>query len=234
MKKTKVPKKAKISEIFLSIQGEGLYVGVPQLFIRFYGCNLSCIFCDTNFDSYKTFTPDRLMGEMPESKGPYHSISITGGEPLLQADFIMDFLDKYKKSYKKLVYLETNGTLYRELSKVIDYMDIIAMDFKLPSSTRRASFWKEHEEFLKIAKKKKTFAKAVITRNTSSGDILRMVEIVQKISGDIPIVLQPVTASIGTEKPSAENLEHFRDILKGSTGRPAEVIPQIHKILGIR
>lgn len=226
-------KEAKISEIFLSLQGEGLYVGVPQLFIRFYGCNLSCIFCDTNFDSYRTFTPDRLMGEMPESKRPYHSISITGGEPLLQADFIRDFLDKYKKSYKKLVYLETNGTLYRELSKVIDYVDIIAMDFKLPSSTRRASFWKEHEKFLKIAKKRKTFVKAVITRKTTSGDILRMVEIVQKINNDIPIVLQPVTTLIDSEKASRESLERFRNILKESTSR-AQIIPQVHKIIGVK
>ena len=226
-------KEAKISEIFWSLQGEGLYVGVPQLFIRFYGCNLSCIFCDTNFDSYRTFTPDALMGEIPEFKGPYHSISITGGEPLLQADFIMDFLDKYKKAYKKLVYLETNGTLYRELSKVIDYVDIIAMDFKLPSSTRRASFWKEHEKFLKIAKKRKTFVKAVITRKTTSGDIRRMVEIVQKISNDIPIVLQPVTTLIDSEKASRESLEHFRNILKESTSR-AQIIPQVHKIIGVK
>ena len=226
-------RKAKISEIFLSIQGEGLYAGMPQLFIRFYGCNLSCVFCDTNFDSYRTFTVDRLMGKIHESRGPYHSLSLTGGEPLLQADFIEDFLDEYKKVYKKLVYLETNGTLYRELSKVIDYVDIVAMDFKLPSSTRRASFWKEHEKFLKIAQKKKTFAKAVITHKTTSGDIFYMVEMMRKISNDIPIVLQPVTASIDAEGPSAENLENFRDILKDSTGR-AEVIPQIHKILGVR
>ena len=233
MKKAEVSKKARISEIFLSIQGEGLYAGVPQLFIRFYGCNLSCIFCDTNFDSYKTFTPDALMDEIPESKGPYHSISITGGEPLLQADFIRDFLDKYKKSYKKLVYLETNGTLYRELSKVIDYVDIIAMDFKLPSSTGRASFWKEHEKFLKIAKKRKTFAKAIITHKTISGDILRMAEIVKKISNDIPIVLQPVTALIDSEKASRESLERFRDILKESTDN-VEIIPQVHKMIGVK
>ncbi len=233
MKKTKVSKKARISEIFLSIQGEGLYVGMPQLFIRFYGCNLSCVFCDTNFDSYGTFTADRLMDRILESEGPYHSLSLTGGEPLLQADFIRDFLDEYKKFCKKLIYLETNGTLYRELSKVIDYVDIIAMDFKLPSSTRRASFWKEHEKFLKIAKKKKTFIKAVITHKTASGDIFYMMEMMQKISKDIPIVLQPVTTLIDTERPSAENLEHFRDILRQSTGR-AQTIPQVHKMIGVR
>lgn len=226
-------KEAKISEVFLSLQGEGLYVGVPQLFVRFYGCNLSCTFCDTNFDSYKSFTEEALMSKVLEYNRPHHSISLTGGEPLLQADFISDFLDKYKKFYRKPVYLETNGTLYRELSKVIERVDIIAMDFKLPSSTRRASFWREHEEFLKIAKNRKTFIKAIITNKTNSEDILRMTEIVKKISNDIAIVLQPVTTLADSEKASRESLARFRGITKESLRR-VDIIPQTHKMIGVR
>jgi organic radical activating enzyme len=233
MKKTKISKKAKISEIFLSVQGEGLCVGMPQLFIRFYGCNLSCIFCDTNFDSYRALTPEGLMKSISKLKSPYHSLSLTGGEPLLQVDFIMDFLNEYKKVYKKPVYLETNGTLYRELSRVINHVDIIAMDFKLSSSTRRASFWKEHEKFLEIAKEKNTFVKVILTHKTTPGDVSHMVEMVQKIDKNIPIVLQPVTALTGTEGPSDESLKRFKDILKNSTGR-AEIIPQVHKLLGVK
>lgn len=226
-------REARISEIFLSLQGEGLYMGVPQLFVRFYGCNLSCVFCDTNFDSYKTFTKDSLIAEIKRYKNPYHSLALTGGEPLLQADFMRDFLREYKTFYKGPVYIETNGVPYRELHKVMDYVDIIAMDFKLPSSTRGPGFWTEHEKFLRIARKRETFIKAVITRNTASRDILRMVEIVKKTAGDTPIVLQPVTTLLESEKATLESLEYFRGILRRSA-RQVMVLPQVHKMIGVK
>jgi len=223
---------ARISEMFLSLQGEGVYMGVPQLFVRFYGCNLSCVFCDTKVDSFRTLTADALMSKILEYRKPYHSLSLTGGEPLLQADFIGIFLSEYKKFYRKPVYLETNGTLWRELSKVINGVDIVAMDFKLPSSTRGASFWQEHEKFLKIAAEKKVFVKGVITHKTDTGDILKMTEIVKKINARIPIILQPVTTPFESERVTGKSLDRFKGILKKSTGR-SEVIPQLHKIMGI-
>ena len=226
-------KEAKISEIFISLQGEGLYFGMPQLFVRFYGCNLSCVFCDTKPSSYKVLAGDALMSKISEYTKPYHSVSLTGGEPLIQADFIADFLGEYKKFYRKPIYLETNGTLYRELSRVIGSIDIIAMDFKLPSSTKRASFWEEHTRFLKIAARKKVFVKAVITRDTAPGDILRMTETVKNVDRDIPIVLQPVTSSEHKKKVPQEESERFRDIVRKTISR-VEIIPQLHKLMGVK
>lgn len=226
-------REARISEIFLSFQGEGLYLGVPQLFVRFYGCNLSCVFCDTKLNSYRTFTRDSLIKKILEYQSPYHSLTLTGGEPLVQADFIRDFLHEYKKFYSKSIYLETNGVLHRELSKVIDYIDIIAMDFKLPSSTKEASLWEEHEKFLEIAKEKEFFIKTVITSRTSLDDIRTMKRIVERIGRGSAFVLQPVTTLVEREKAKGSDLEAFRDVLKGSITR-VEVIPQIHKLLGIR
>ena len=226
-------KEAKISEIFLSIQGEGLYMGVPQIFVRFYDCNLSCSFCDTKPKSYKMLTRGALMSKILDYKNPYHSLSLTGGEPLLQVDFINDFLSEFKKFYRKPIYLETNGTLYKELAKLIEHVDIISMDFKLPSSTGNESFWNEHEKFLKIAKRKKIFVKAVIINNTTSQDILYMTSIVKRIDKDIPIVLQPVTATNVADRPKIKNLENLRGLAKQSVGR-VDVIGQIHKIIGVK
>ena len=203
-------KEAKISEIFWSLQGEGLYVGVPQVFIRFCGCNLSCAFCDTDTSSYGTFTRSSLMSRILEYKKPYHSLSLTGGEPLLQAGFIKDFLSEYRKYYKKVIYLDTNGTLAGGLAGVIDYVDIIAMDFKLPSSTGEGPFWDEHRKFLNTAGKKDIFIKAVIASSTTAEDISRMQDIVKEADRRIPIVLQPVSSRRKGQRPPLTMLEGFR------------------------
>ena len=219
-----------VPEIFHSLQGEGPLFGVPQVFVRFHDCNLSCNFCDTSPASHETYTTDDLMERVLSETKPYHSISFTGGEPLLQANFIKEFLHVYKNFFKKPVYLETNGTLAKALRKVIKYVDMIAMDFKLPSSAGEKNFWREHREFLKAAVKKEIFVKAVVTPGTSLNDITRMRDIIKEVTRYIPVVLQPVTA---LEKVSAEKLEHFKDILKKSVHR-VEIIPQVQKLLGIK
>ena len=211
------------------MQGEGLYVGKPQVFIRFYGCNLACSFCDTKPENHEIFTVDSLIDKISGFREPYHSISLTGGEPLLQADFIVDFLRNFSE---KSIYLETNGVLYGQLSKVIDYVDIIAMDFKLPSSAGCGIFWEEHEKFLKLAKRKEVFVKAVITDATAKEDISRMLDIIKKTK-DVPIVLQPVTPLGGIEAPGMGLLNEFKDTVTKSACR-VEVIPQVHRLMGVR
>ena len=85
-------------------------------------------------------------------------MSLTGGEPLLQKDFLKGLLSLFKES-RMISYLETNGILYKELQSIIDDIDIIAMDFKLPSSTKCRSFWDEHKRFLEVALRKEVFIK---------------------------------------------------------------------------
>ena len=74
--------------------------------------------------------------------------------------------------------LETNGILDRHLAEIIDDADIIAMDFKLPSSTKCRPYWEEHEAFLRIARQKEVFIKVVISSDTDKEDIARSVELV--------------------------------------------------------
>ena len=226
-------REAKIDEVFWSIQGEGLFIGIPQVFVRFYGCNTLCDFCDTPQSFYNTFTKERLLSKILEFKKPYSSISFTGGEPLCQAEFIEDFLKEYKEFFKIHFYLETNGTLFWALPRVIDYVDTIAMDFKLPSSTGRRAFWGEHEKFLKIAKKKNVFLKAIITNTTCGEDLLRMGEIVSEIDNKIPVVLQPATPFDYANNVDQKRLQGFKDILKETLER-VEIIPQIHKLIGVK
>ena len=79
--------KAQIKEIFVSIQGEGPYIGYKQLFIRFCGCNLSCNYCDTDTSNGVTYTIEEIM-EIINNHQECHSISLTGGEPLLHTGFL--------------------------------------------------------------------------------------------------------------------------------------------------
>lgn len=227
---------AKISEIFLSYQGEGPYAGSRQLFVRFYGCNLSCVYCDTKMESYKTFVKDSLMSKVLEFEDDYNELVLTGGEPLLYSAFIAEFLSLYRNYRKKPVYLETNGTLPASLREVIDRVDIVAMDFKLPSSGPCGSgeMWSQHEEFASIASSKKLVIKAVITDSTTVDDIKRMAGIVGRLAKVEEIVLQPVTPVGGAEEPDRELLLYFKKFLERETARHVLVLGQLHKCLGIR
>jgi len=218
----------KVSEVFKSIQGEGLYQGVDQVFVRFFGCNLGCSFCDTKLESYEEKTVLELLDEI-DSFGDYHSLSITGGEPLLQIDFLKDLLKLIKKRKQK-VYLETNGTLPENLGKVIDYTDIIAMDFKLPSSTGLEPFWDKHQEFLGIAKGKKTFIKTVINTTTAVQDIYKTIEIIKDAAKKTTLVLQPQNP---LEIMVKAKLEGFKQLCR-EEGLEVKVIPQMHKRLGLK
>ena len=227
---------ARIFEIFNSTQGEGKYLGVPQVFVRFFECNMHCVWCDTPHSigdttrHYKEYSLDGLVGEINQLWGQCHSVSLTGGEPLMQADFI-NALTPILRSLRMPVYLETNGVLPRELAQVIDGVDTIAMDIKLPSSTQCKPYWHEHEEFLKIAKKKDLFIKAVISSVTTKEDVLRAADLVSRITPDVPFILQPNYFDM-KDGAVAKCIELQSDCLKCL--RDVRIIPQIHKFLKVR
>jgi len=230
--------KAEIVDIFSSVQGEGIFFGAKQIFVRFRRCNLACDFCDELSDApYKEYTPAELMSavaSLDNSKGPHHSVSLTGGEPLLYPEFLKVFL-KILKEKRFKSYLETNGMLPAELSSVIELVDIVAMDFKLPSSTGERELWKEHLEFLKIASAKKIFVKAVVTPNTSEKDIEKAAEIIKKVRETIPFILQPATpVKTDDKKVGNETLMKFLDIWSRHDLDNIRIIPQVHKMLNVK
>lgn len=76
----------KVNEIFLSVQGEGLFTGFPVIFVRFSGCNRKCSFCDTRHESGKEYTEEELTEailSLVKEKG-IRNVVLTGGEPFLQ------------------------------------------------------------------------------------------------------------------------------------------------------
>ena len=220
----------RISEVFESVQGEGLYLGEKQIFVRFFGCNLSCRFCDTKLSGFFEYEPQELFEEVLLYNHDFHSISFTGGEPLLQNDFLKEVLMLTKKNgYKN--YLETNGTLAGELEDTIDYLDIVAMDIKLPTSSGMGDLWGMHRRFLKIASKKDVFLKAIVCESTKEDDLKAGLSLIKEINSSAVLVLQP--NSFDSREKLASKLEDFKNIC-ADENVTACVIAQIHKAAGVR
>ena len=144
-----------ICEMFSSIQGEGYLAGRRQIFLRFPLCNLTCRYCDTDHKKVDSCRVETKPGsstflQLPQPitlqnvlgilsdwitalPDAHHSISITGGEPLLSVDTLKMWLPQLRKLLP--IHLETNGTMHVSLEQIIQHIDYISMDFKLPSTS---------------------------------------------------------------------------------------------------
>lgn len=130
--------KCAINEIFgPTIQGEGLFNGVPSIFVRFNGCNLRCCFkggsiCDTAYTSHRpeeakystTEEAAKVVNELLDKYPNVTDIVFTGGEPMLQQEAIVDLITLLPGDLCYTV--ETNGTIpvIDELSNLIDLWSI--------------------------------------------------------------------------------------------------------------
>lgn len=226
-------KAGRISDIFFSFQGEGIYLGEPQIFIRLADCNLSprCLYCDTDIKLNKEMTANEIVDKIKRESWPAKSVSITGGEPLIQADFLAEVLPVLKQQ-GFTIYLETNGTLPEALGLVIENIDIIAMDIKLPSSGRTAPLWEKHSQFLKIGREKEIMVKVVLTSDTDTADLVKAVSLIEG-GPSIPFILQPVTPDGKVKGIGEMKIQEFY-ALAGSCLKDVRVIPQVHRIMGIK
>lgn len=219
--------KITIKEIFESIQGEGPYVGEKQLFVRTTRCNLSCRYCDTDFlcdNASKDYNFDEFFEKLKQSDAQV--ISFTGGEPLLEADFLSEFLRKYKNRLNKKIYLETNGTNANELKKVIDYVDIVSMDIKLKSATGIRFSLISFDDFIEVAKQKEVFAKVVFDENISNSEITEVTTLAKKYG--ILLILQPkmpISSTLNIDVIFEKFYSKYKNV---------RLIPQVHKFLNVR
>ncbi len=160
----------KINEIFYSLQGEGLWTGIPNIFVRTTGCNLRCSFCDTKYayQDGKEMNIKEILKQI--SKYNCKKVCITGGEPLLQNE-TEDLIDVLlKKNYK--ICLETNGSI--NIKKLSDKKSlIISLDIKCPSSNmhdkiflKNISYLRKNDQLKFVIKDKNdyTYAKKIINK----------------------------------------------------------------------
>ena len=235
---------ANLIEIFSSVQGEGKYLGYRQIFVRLAGCNLNCAYCDTNFKSTELCNVENSFIKNPvevaqaveiiknlSANVPIHSVSFTGGEPLLHWKFIGE-VARQLKNFGLKIFLETNGILVNELEKIFDCVDIISMDIKLPSVAEE-NFFNYHKKFLQVAAKKDLYVKIVISAETSDEEFDAAINLIAETSPEILLILQPVTPVGKIRATTSEKILSLQaralKILKD-----VRVIPQTHKLINVR
>lgn len=224
--------RARVVEIFSSLQGEGPRLGERQIFVRFGGCNLSCDYCD---EPDTIPIPSGLVKSTEWVKSEiellayaraHRSISWTGGEPLLHLQFLMPLMRwAHNKGLEN--HLETNGTLPVPMSALAPLCNAVAMDIKLPSSTGRET-WSAHRDFLRIVPPH-TFVKVVLSDRATEAEWKQVVELVKHASLPLRLYLQPATP-IGKIKPiPASRALRFEAIARRAV-KEVFVRPQWHHL----
>lgn len=247
---------APVTEIFSSIQGEGPFVGENQLFVRFSHCHLSCTYCDTPMRSatgeceifgtpglseptqtypnpLKASQLFHILQELSQASY-YHSISFTGGEPLLYHALLKEVFPHIQALGLK-TYLETSGTQPEFLKPLLPHTDIIAMDIKLPSATGERDYFSEHAQFLSLATQQtscQTYTKVVLNNQITADEVQSIITLMQPHPSTL-LVLQPESQPDGSTHLKASTLFQVQHTLLNS-GIQVRVIPQTHKQLAIQ
>src|SRR5262245_59208279 len=247
------PAAGNVSEIFVSFQGEGLHAGRRHLFVRFGGCPLRCRYCDTP-ESLVPVPECRILGPdgerrrpnplvvetladevatLRESAPPLHAPAVTGGEPLVQADVIEQWLATAPPGLPVL--LETAGILPARLARVLPHVRIVSLDFKCPSNTGERARWDEHEACLSAAVRAgaDVYVKMPVDAATDPAEVEHGARLLAEVAPHVPLFLTPLSEP---DTPRLTIGPHELERLQAVASRHASnvrVLPQLHKVLGI-
>jgi len=245
MQRTENKARARISEIFTSIEGEGIFVGKKTLFIRFSGCHLKCKWCDTKYalplDSGTEYQIDEIEDLILRELQPFtYKVNFTGGEPLLQTDALIELAGFIKKQTNLKTYIESSCFDSELFSKVLPYIDICKIEFKTVDSNVVDN--KDYDNLLlneikclelAVESNKTTYIKIVVTNSTHLDSFKNLVyNISKKIkpSEILSFIIQP---SHGVDQPSVNKLLNIYDIVQPIFPE-VRIIPQLHKEIGAK
>lgn len=246
-----------ISEIFVSLQGEGPHAGRRHLFVRLGGCPLRCRYCDTP-ESLVPVAACRILGpdgarERPNPLGaadladevralaaaapPLHALAVTGGEPLLQVDFLVEWLalQQERSPGGPPVLLETAGIWPARLAAVLPWVAIVSLDVKCPSNTGERARWDEHQACLLevVRAGRDVYVKMPVDEGTAWEEVERGARLVAGVAPHAPLFLTPLTEPAGPRLTvSGSTLERLHGIASRHQ-EDVRVLPQVHKVLGI-
>ena len=182
----------KVVEIFNSIEGEGKRAGLPATFIRLYGCNLRCSYCDTMYAvegaEYIEMSVQEIVDELEEIGCP--NITVTGGEPLLQKNIIELFEALCHRGY--WINVETNGSIKPNFRYIDDRL-FYTVDYKTISSGVSGAMKMEVFDLI-------TDVDVVKFVVGSEEDLNQALDFYKKLLSEPAIYVSPVFGSIEPEK----------------------------------
>jgi organic radical activating enzyme len=244
---------ANVSELFVSFQGEGVHAGRRQVFVRLGGCPLRCRYCDTP-ESLVPVASCRIVGadgvhqrqnpitaadleteiaSLVATAPPLHALAVTGGEPLVQVDFLEVWFASRGDALPIL--LETAGIWPERLARLLPWTAIVSLDVKCPSNSGERPRWEEHAACLSaaVAAGRDVYVKMPVDEATLPDEVERGARLVADAGASVPLFLTPLTAPDSPASAiSAATLERLH---AAASGRHANVriLPQLHKVLGI-
>lgn len=243
-------------EVFASIQGEGAYLGEPQVFVRFARCPLRCLYCDTP-GSWGVREKYRVIGDrgtklfenpaslarivghvqaLEKEAGRKLTVSLTGGEPLLYPDFLAALGSRLRRGGRR-VHLETAGVHPKGLRQVLSSIDHVSMDWKLASTLESGDFTRVQEEFLHEARKlrgRDLVVKIVLTPQVPEHEFAQAIARIAAIDPATPVILQPATPVRSvTRRLSPARLAKFARLAM-SRLHDVRVLPQLHPLMRIK
>ena len=242
---------ANLSEIFVSLQGEGTRAGRRHLFVRVAGCPLRCRWCDTpeslvpvpacrvqGPDGVETLanpidasTLGTLVARLAAAAPPLDALAVTGGEPLAQVEFLAAWLAAAPVDLPVL--LETAGIRPDRLRRVLPFVAIASLDLKCPSNSGERPLWDEHEACVAaaVAAGAETYVKMPVDAATDEADVERGMRIAA--AHGVPAFLTPIVDPAASERPvDPAALDRLHAVASRIHG-DVRVAPQLHKILGV-
>lgn len=217
-----------IVEIFKSIQGEGILIGMPMVFIRLWGCNMQCIWCDTTYSwspEFKEITkrtsnsPKELVNYLIKAYPEVTWFNFTGGEPTLWEEEILQSTILLH-SYSKKVCIQTNGKEWKE--ELFTSLDKVCMDIKCPNSGEKSDL-----ESIKRLRNQDEL-KFVVESDID-------LEFTKKVIKDYPskahIIIQPVLLKDDLFEQYYERIRWLIHEFEPYGFENLRILPQMHQLL---
>lgn len=234
----------RLSEIFTSIEGEGILFGTKTMFVRMAGCPLKCHWCDTPYalpmESGEQYSIEQAKDLIAKNLLPNtYKVNFTGGEPLAQHEAVIE-LARFARAMGLRTYLESACYDSARFEKVLPEIDICKIEFKLRDACAVDN--KAYDTLLEnaleclglsVGSGKVTFVKIVVTNSSDLAEFENLVKRIfslTKASDIAGFIIQP---SNKIDEPTLEKLFGFYDAVYPHYSE-IRVVPQMHKAIGVR